>query len=105
MSAPTLNWNWRSASTKGMLSISPTVPPSCSTYLHERLNRRCSSEVAYLYNANIRWLFRVVDWNLRDPFNPILDSVRDVRNDLYGLAEIVAASLDSLTFQQNAELS
>lgn len=24
----TLNWNWRKASMKGMLSISPTVPPS-----------------------------------------------------------------------------
>ena len=29
---PTRNWNWRSASTKGMLSMSPTVPPSSMTH-------------------------------------------------------------------------
>ena len=28
---PTLNWNWRRASTKGMDSMSPTVPPSSMT--------------------------------------------------------------------------
>mmetsp|Transcript_29679 Transcript_29679/g.75615 ORF Transcript_29679/g.75615 Transcript_29679/m.75615 type:complete len:231 (-) Transcript_29679:605-1297(-) len=32
LSEPTLNWNWRSASMKGMLSMSPTVPPSSMTH-------------------------------------------------------------------------
>ena len=32
LDGPTRNWNWRSASTKGMDSMSPTVPPSSITH-------------------------------------------------------------------------
>jgi hypothetical protein len=32
LSRPTRNWNWRKASTKGMLSMSPIVPPSCDRW-------------------------------------------------------------------------
>ena len=73
--------------------------------LTQRLKRRCSNKAAYFDNANIRWLLRIVDRNLRNAFNPILDSVRDVRNDLHGLAEVIAASLDEHSAQQNARLS
>ena len=48
---------------------------------------------SYLNDTDI-WLFsRIVGWNLRDAFYPILDSIRYVRDDLHGLSKVIAFSL------------
>jgi len=51
---------------------------------------RCS---AYLDDANIRLLSRLVDRDLGDPLNPILNGVGQVRNDLDGFTKVIAFSL------------
>jgi hypothetical protein len=48
---------------------------------------------ANLDNANICLLASLVHWNLRDSLEPVLDRIRDVRNDLHRLAQIVAFPL------------
>ena len=45
--------------------------------------RQIQSEFdAYLDDANVRLLPRVVDRDLRHALDPVLDRIRDVRNDL-----------------------
>lgn len=101
LSLPTRNWNCRIASTNGADSMSPTVPPSCiagrrvaiSTLRRPSASRFHVPRRTYLDDADLGRLTRLVDRHLRDPLNPILNGVRDVRDDLDGLAEVVSPSL------------
>ena len=65
---PTSTGNWRIASRNGSDSMSPTVPP-------------------------ISVIDEVDVGRLRDQRDALLDLVGDVRHDLYGRAEVVAAAL------------
>ena len=58
--------------------------------LQRASDRKCimSTRVAYLYDANIGLLASVVDRNLRDAFYPILDSIRNMGNDLTGAVRL-----------------
>ena len=97
LSLPTRNWNWRMASTNGADSMSPTVPPSCrrertSAPLLARAQGR-EREWTHLDDADVGLLVRLVDRDARDALDPVLDGVRDVRDDLDRLAEVVAPPL------------
>lgn len=50
-------------------------------------------ENAYFDDADVWLLSRVIDWYLGYPFNPVLNRVRYVRDNLYGLAEVLPFSL------------
>mmetsp|Transcript_11492 Transcript_11492/g.39964 ORF Transcript_11492/g.39964 Transcript_11492/m.39964 type:complete len:276 (+) Transcript_11492:1467-2294(+) len=56
---PTLNWNWRTASTKGMDSMSPTVPPSSTTHTSGQPSRpstgMCETRWIQSMMASVRW--------------------------------------------------
>ena len=66
--APTSTGNWRIASRNGSDSMSPTVPP-----------------ISVITKSTSR--------GLGDQRDPLLDLVGDVRHDLHGAAEVVAAAL------------
>lgn len=55
------------------------------------------SKTAHLDNADIRRHARLVDGNLSDALDPVLNRVRNVRNDLNSLAEVVATPLEKQT--------
>lgn len=95
----TLNWNCLKASMKGILSMSPTVPPNCKkhTVAHYNLQsqRPLSQQVldaavqnnkteatlccsAYLYNTNLRFYIVVIDRHFGLFHHPFLDGVCDV---------------------------
>ena len=65
---PTSTGNWRIASRNGSDSMSPTVPP-------------------------ISVITTSTSWRLGDQLDAVLDLVGDVRDDLDGAAEVVAAAL------------
>lgn len=37
---------------------------------------------AYLYNTEVWFFARIVDWDFRDTVYPVLDSIRDMRHNL-----------------------
>lgn len=43
--------------------------------------------------ANVGLLARVIDGDTRDPLDPFLNGIRDMRDDLYGFTQIVALAL------------
>ena len=43
-------------------------------------------------DAGVRRIAAAVGWTSGHVFDPILDSVRDVRDDLYGFSKVVAAT-------------
>ena len=73
-SRPTLNWNWRRASTKGA-----------------RLD--VAHRAAELDHADVGRLAVAVGGDVRDPFDPVHDLVGHVGDHLHGLAEEVALPL------------
>ena len=70
--------------------MSPTVPPSWSSSAHVSGRHKLS---AYLDDAHVRLLAGLVNRYLRDPLDPVLNGIGEVRNDLYCFAEVVASSL------------
>lgn len=98
MSLPTRNWNWRIASTNGADSMSPTVPPSCEIKFQPwraQPRNRLSRRHAHLDDADFRSLARLVDGDLRNALDPVLNRVRNVRDDLDRLPKVVSSSLFS----------
>lgn len=76
---PTRNWNWRIASTNGADSMSPTVPPS---YRNRRIRTWVGATKTYLDYADVRLFARFIYWNFRYTFDPVLNLIRDMRDDL-----------------------
>ena len=68
-------------------------PPQLRHGLDERHALDIAHGPAELDYAHVRLLVRVVDGDPRDPLDPVLDSIRDVRDDLHRLAQIVAPAL------------
>ena len=60
--------------------------------LAHRLNRWRQLDVAYsasqLDHTNIRFFARLIHWNLGNAFNPILNRVRNVRDDLLSIRTV-----------------
>lgn len=48
---------------------------------------------AYLNDAHVRHFACLVNWDLGNAFNPILDRVRDMGNDLNCLPKVLSFSL------------
>ncbi len=56
-------------------------------------------------DANIWLLSRAVHRYLRDPLNPVLDRIRDVRDDLDRLAQVIPSALFLLRGVSNQQLT
>lgn len=80
------------ASTNGADSMSPTVPPSYTVATVEAMRSRADDR-AHLYDAHVRFFAGIVHRDFGDAFNPVLDGIRDMGDDLDGLSEIVAPPL------------
>ena len=82
------------ASTKGMLSMSPTVPPNCTRGEERAVSANCIPEKkSHLDNADIGLVLAAVHGQLGHPLDPVHDGVGDVGDDLHRLSEVVATSL------------
>lgn len=71
--------------------MSPTVPPSCNGTISAVSLDMCSS--ANLNDADICFFACLITRDPSNAFNPILNSVRDMWDDLDCLAEVVTAAL------------
>lgn len=71
--------------------------PGTSLQLSHSFNKGCTLNITncatQLNDTDIRLLIRIVDRNPRNPLNPILNCVREVRHDLDRLSEIIAPAL------------
>lgn len=62
-----------------------------------RCQRQAGKGLTHLDDADIGLLARLVDRYPRHTLKPVLDRVRDVRDDLDRLAKVVASSLDRVS--------
>jgi len=67
--------------------------PQVRQSLDERHALNIPHRASQLNDADIRPLIRIVHRYLRDPLDPVLDGVGDVRHHLHGAAEVVASPL------------
>lgn len=78
------------ASINGADSISPTVPPS---YIGMNIKTLEYEQLLYLHNADV-WLFTaIINRDFRDRFNPILNSIGDMRHYLNSFSQVIATAL------------
>lgn len=70
-----------------------SAPSKLTQGFDERRGLDITNGSSELDNANIRLLARLVDWDLCDTLDPILNGIRQVRDHLYGLSEVVTSSL------------
>jgi hypothetical protein len=76
----------------GADSISPTVPPSCAGPTPEFEKKKGKEKhtqlgfCAYLDDAHVWFLAGIIDWDFGYSLYPILDGIRDVRDNLRGVA-------------------
>ena len=68
-------------------------PLQLSHSLDERRALNITDSASQLNDTHIRRLLGVIDWNSCNPFNPVLDCICEVRNDLDRLADIFARTL------------
>jgi hypothetical protein len=65
--------------------------------LSHGLNERCALDIAdcasQLNDTHIRRLLRVIDWHSCNAFDPILDGIRQMRDNLDRLANVFAGTL------------
>lgn len=61
--------------------------------LYEGRALNVAHRAAELHDTHVRRLVGVIHGNLRDALDPVLDGIRQVRDDLHGAAEVVAATL------------
>ena len=58
----------------------------------------------HLDDADVGSDSRAVDGHLGDPLNPILNRIRDVRNDLHRLAQVISSTLFSRVLRHSSAL-
>lgn len=77
--------------------LNEVVSAGSGPQLSHGFNERCAFDIADCTSkfnyANIRLFIGIIDGNLCDSFDPILNSIRKVRNDLYSLTKIISSSL------------
>lgn len=78
------------------MDLNEIVPTSPSPQLSHGLDERCTFNVTHRttkFNyAGVRLFIRVIHGLSCNALDPVLNTIRDVRNDLYSLAQVVTTS-------------